>query len=71
MLKSFLAAVLLSASVERVGVSCMRDFPVPFGPIFNFFGVKFFTIFSTLSNFLTVRAPPYGEKFENISKFCF
>ena len=30
MLKSFLAAVLLSASVERVGVSCMRDFPQGF-----------------------------------------
>ena len=26
MLKNFLAALLLSASVKRVGVSCMRDF---------------------------------------------
>ena len=31
MRKSFLAAVLLSASVERVGVSGMRDFFYVFG----------------------------------------
>ena len=30
MLKSFLAAVLLSASVERFGVSCTRDFLINF-----------------------------------------
>ena len=39
MLKSFLAAVLLSASVERVGVSRMRDFFCIFWNLCNFFGI--------------------------------
>ena len=39
---------------------------------FRFFFLKFFlTFFSTPGNFLTVRDPPYGEKFENISECCF
>ena len=34
--------------------------------------MKFFsTFFSTPGNFWTVRDPPYGEKFENISECWF
>ena len=36
-----------------------------------FFLKHFFDRFSTPCNVLTVRDPPYGEKFENISKCCF
>ena len=40
-----------------------------FSLIFFFFLISAF--FSTSGNFLTVRDPPYGEKFENISKCWF
>ena len=43
-----------------------------FSSYIKFFFWKFFlTFFSTPGNFLTVRDPPYGEKFENISKCWF
>ena len=39
---------------------------------FRFFLLKFFlTFFSTSGNFLTVRDPPYGEKFEIFSECGF
>ena len=43
-------------------------FPVPFGPIFRIFFLKFFFtfFFFALGYFLTVRDPPYGEKFKKI-----
>ena len=43
-----------------------------FSSYIKFFFLKIFsTFFSTPGNFLTVRDPPYGEKFENISKCWF
>ena len=43
-------------------------FLVPFGPIFQIFLTFCSTFFSMSGNFFTVREPPYGEKFENISE---
>ena len=41
-------------------------FPVPFGTIFQIFWLKFLLTFFSIRNFLTVRAPPYGEKLKKI-----
>ena len=45
-----------------------------FSLIFNFFCLLFFYLFFIPGNFLTLRDPPYDEKFENISEchtnFC-
>jgi hypothetical protein len=43
-------------------------FPVPFGPFILQISLTFV---STSGNFLTVRDPPYGEKFEHLSEMLF